>query len=632
MKELSRRKFIILITLKENGKSMSSNHLCSLLNISPRTLRYEIKGINDIAGEKVIESDKNGYQIKNKEVFYKKFKHLKVYEYLDTTKAVTLYLLEKENISIYDLAETCFISESTASTILKQLDSKFATFDLKIKKKGELIQLYGKERNKRKMLSHFFFTEVDSLALHLTNFKDFFTSFELIDINNLVNESLIDLNINIDTVYFKNIVISLAVALQRIINNNAIDDIKNNSFSISQDASEYIFLKKFVTKIENDLISVSISEDEFSYMLSVIIGSFRTNKPDTQVILANDHEFRNKIRTILNETLHHHGLPNNYEELFDKFCLHIHYLLLRSQSNAFFKCDKTLSLKYSHPLIYDVAVYLTYLLEKEFNCNINDDEIDLISIYIGTIITKVAYGKSKVIVICPKYNEIRKNLLNQLKESFGAQLEVMAVVESYSMIRENIEYDFIITTVRSEYILSNAIYVSPILTPRETRRLENKLKELVNQKKAIEMKNQMIHFFDSELFFYDYPLTDGKQILEFINQKLLELNYVPENFLKSVYKRESLASSAFFNKFSVPHALDVYAKETKIIYYYSSKPIDWFGEKVNLVLLLTSKEADDNYTHIYNTLIDILLDNELFDQLIQCQTYDELLDYVSFNM
>lgn len=632
MKELSRRKFIILITLKENGKSMSSNNLCSLLNISPRTLRYEIKGINDIAGEKVIESDKNGYQIKNKELFYEKFKYLKVYEYLDTTKAVTLYLLEKENISIYDLAESCFISESTASNILKQLDMKFSSFDLKIKRKGEAIHVIGSEHAKRKMLSHFFFTEVDSLALHLTNFKDFFTSFELIDINNIVNESLVDLNVNIDTIYFKNIVISLAVALQRIIDHKAIEQIEDISFTINSTDSETIFLKNFVSKIKNELTSIQISDAEFSYMLSVIIGSFRTNKQDATTVFANDYEFRNRIRALLNETLQHYGLSNNYEELFDKFCLHIHYLLLRSINHAFFKCDKTLSLKYSHPFIYDVAVYLTYLLEKEFNCKINDDEIDLISIYIGTIITKVTYGKSKVVVICPKYNEIRKNLLNQLQESFSAQLEIVSVVESYAMINKNIEYDFIITTVRSEYILSNAIYISPIITPREIRRLENKLKELVNQKKAIEMKNQMIHFFDSQLFFYDYPLTDGNQILKFINQKLLECNYVPENFLESVYKRESLASSAFFNKFAVPHALDVYAKETKIIYYYNSKPIDWFGEKVNLVLLLTSKEADDNYTHIYNTLIDILLDNELFDQLIQCQTYDQLLDYVSFNM
>ncbi|MGN1343854.1 MAG: BglG family transcription antiterminator [Traorella sp.] len=630
MKELSLRQFLILKTLKENGKSMSSNNLCTLLNISPRTLRYEIKEINDIANNKVIESDKNGYQIKKKKDLYSTFKSLKINDYLDTTKKVTLMLLEKNILSIYDIADSCFISESTVSNIIKQLSSKFSTFELKIKKKGEFVYVEGNEQSKRKMLSHFFFAEVDSLALQLNNFNDFFTSFDLVDINNMVNEALQEIDINIDTIYFKNIVISLAVALQRIINGCFIEE--KDSFIVSHKKSEYFFLKSFMSKAEKNF-SIKMDENEFSYILSVIAGSFRNNNQNNTSLIVDDLDFRNKIRSIISNTFLHYGLNYNFDEYFEKICLHIHYLLLRSQNNAFFESEKAFSLKYSHPYIYDIAVYLTYLLENEFNCTINDDEIDLIAIYVGSIVTRTSsYGKIEVVLICPKYNEIRKLLINQLKERFPTQIEIKAIFETYSEIPNNLTYDFIITIIKSEYILSDAIYVSPLLTPREIRSLENKMKEMVNQKKALEMKHQMTKFFDSQLFFYDYPLTKAEDILSFINQKMVELDYVPNDFLKSVYKRESLATSAFFNRFSVPHALDVHSKETKIAYYYSSKPIDWFGEKVNLVLLLASKEYDENFTHIYNTLIDILLDNDLFNKLITCKTYDELLDYVSTNM
>ena len=630
MKTLSIRQFLIIKTLKENRKSMSSNDLCSLLNISPRTLRYEIKDINDVSEEKIIHSDKNGYKIIHNKTTNQLIKDLKVNDYFDTSKAVTLALLTKESVSVYDIAEECFISESTVFNIIKQITLKFQSANLNIIKKGEIVHIEGSELSKRKMLAHFFFAEIDNLAIRIKNFDEYFSKIQLISINNLVNESLQEININIDTIYFKNIVISLAVSLQRIADGHSIPDLKEIPGS-NKESSEYIFLKKFLSKVQN-YYSLSITSGDFESMLSFIIGSFRSNDQNASSITTSNHEFKKKIRMILDKTFSHYDIKVSYDQLFDNFVLHIHYLLLRSQKKAFFKSNKDLSLKYSHPYIYDVSIYLTYLIEEEFNTHIHPDEIDLIAIYMGTIIRNIFYNKSKVICICPKYNEIRKLFLNQLKEKFADQLEIVSIVESYSQIKDTDDYDFIITVVKNEYILSNAIYVSPLLTPREIRSIENKLIESINQKKAQEMKECLLKYFDPDLFFYNHSLLTGDLILEHLHKKMLTLGYVPEHFLESVYKREALASSAFFNRFAIPHALDCKGKETKIAYYYSEKPIDWFGEKINLVILLSVKEYDDDFNKIYNLLFDILMDHTMYQNMVACKSFEELLDYVSTNL
>lgn len=626
MQDLSIRQFLILKTLNENRKSMSSNDLCSLLNISPRTLRYEVKDINDLVKAKIIQSDKNGYSVVQTKETEKLIGDMKINNYLDISRTVTLKLLISKEVSVYDLAEDCFVSESTVFNIVKQLNAKFNSFDLKLIKKGELLHIEGKEHSKRRMLSHFFFAEVDSLASQLRNYVEYFSKFELIEINNFVNESLKDININIDTIYFKNIVISLAVSLQRISDGWSVDE-NDMSIQCDKNSNEYIFLSDFLERANKD-DDLVITKGDFKSMMSFIAGSFRNNQCDTTEEVENS-AFKNKIRNLLEYTFSHFNIDGSYEEFFNSFVLHVHYLLLRSQKNAFFHGNKDLSLQYTHPYIYDVGIYLTYLLETEFETQIHSDEIDLIAIYMGTIIKNTSRGGSKVICICPKYNEIRKMFINQILEKFGDKIDIVAVYESYSEIKMSDKYDFIITVVKREYILSNVVYVSPLLTPREVRSIENRIIEVINNKKAKEMKDLISKYFDPHLFFYNYPLEKGEDILEFINSKMLEYDYVPVDFLKSVYKREALASSAFFNRFSIPHALDCRSNETKIGYFYSEKPIDWFGEKVNLVLLLSFKEYDENFTEIYNLLFDILLDNNMYQDMIMCKSLEELIEYVS---
>ncbi|MDQ0360217.1 BglG family transcription antiterminator [Breznakia pachnodae] len=630
MKELSLRQYLIIKTLKENGKPMSSNSLCTLLNISPRTLRYEIKTINTMSNDRIISSSRDGYQVEQNESAEDLFQNFKINDYLNITKAVSLALLIHDTVSVYDMADEYYVSESTIFNIIKQLNDKFESSGLKIQKRGDRINIIGTENAKRKMLAHFFFSEVDNLANHLENFDNFFTDFTLSDINNLVNQSLQEIDVNMDTIYFKNIVISLSVALQRIVNGNT--NKLNEKTDYDTDSNEYKFLKLFSTKVEQEF-NIAVNESDFTSMLTFIIGSFRNNLPDNNEKIINDEEFKDKVKTILNNTFCHYGLDIEYQDFFDSFVLHIHYLLLRSKHQAFFKNDTTLSLKHSHPYIYDISVYLTYLIEKEFDTSINNDEIGLIAIYLGTIINNnMVYTKAKVICICPKYNEIRKLLVNQLKENFSNQLEVIKLVESYSEITNEDQYDFIITVVKSEFILSNAIYVSPLLTAREIHSIDNKLVESLKQKKSKKVKEQLMNYFDQDLFFVNHGLTDGKEILDFLNDKMMGLNYVPDTYLNSVLKREELASSAFFNNFAIPHALNVQANETKIAYYYSSKPIDWFGEKLHLVLLLSLKEYDENFSKIYNLLFDILMDHEMLQNLVSNNTFDEFLDYISTNI
>lgn len=629
MNELSLRQYLIIKTLNEHSKALTSNELCALLNISPRTLRYDIKDINMFAKSKLICSSKNGYELDKSMNISQYLKEYKISDYLETLKRISLILLENRYVSIYDLEEQCFISASSIISSIKQLSARMEVFNLQLIRKGDTLTLVGSEYNKRRMLSHFFFSEIHNFASSFENFNDYFTEFQLVDIKEVVEETLQELHMEVSGIYLKNIIISLAIILQRSINTNAIEtDATEDTYAT--DGIDYQFLVRFLEKM-NELYQIRVSEQEFSCMMNFISGLLRDNhnmniKEQAQL---QETEFLDKIHEILNLTFHHFGLDIDYKEFFDSFALHIHYLIRRARSKNFFKNDLASSLKHSHPYLYDVSIYIAFLIEENFIVKITDDEIGLIVIYLGTLIqSPQPYHRARVICICPKYNDLRQLFISQVSEHCSNQVEIVQVVSSYQEIHQDIEFDFIITALRSEYILDNAIYVSPLITPREIHMIEKKYMDVLKLQKHEKLKTDLLTYFDSNLFYYNHGLQDGMEILKFLNQQLVDKHIVSEEFLEDVLKREEMSSSAFFEKFAIPHAMDVKSYQTKIVYYYSDRPIDWFGTEIHLVMLFSSAGYDEDFSNIYNLLFDTLIENKLYQQLTSSKSFQDFFHFL----
>jgi len=162
--------------------------------------------------------------------------------------------------------------------------------------------------------------------------------------------------------------------------------------------------------------------------------------------------FETVIRKIVEDTFRHFNIRTNYEELFEGIVLHVYYLLLRAKGASFIKNDMTDSLKHTNPFVYEVSVYMAYLIEIEFNTSIPDEEIGLFAIYIGAVILDDDdfNTKSKVILACPNYNDLRERLIRQIQGMFHKQIEVVRCVSDYSHIKDTDEYDFIISILRNK--------------------------------------------------------------------------------------------------------------------------------------------------------------------------------------
>ena len=625
MIELSSRQHLIIKLLGEYSKPIHGSELSKLLHISPRTLRYEIKNINGIFGINLITSDKNGYYLNRTAHAQQMLTSLKINDTEEVTKMIILALLENNDMSISDLAEEHYFSDSTIYNIIKKLQPRLHEFGLRIIRHDENLKLMGTEYDKRRLLAHFFLSEANSLATSVNNFNEYFTKFEISDIQDIVKTVLAEHEVYVEDIYLKNIVISTSICLQRVIDGYHSDDVPTSTF-----AEDNIMQQEITKEICDRICSkfnLQIQSSDFQNILVFITGSLKVTS-NSETSIFHDKKFKSKILEILLKTSRKYQIDLGNDEFVDSFVLHVHFLILRAQNASFFFNDISSSLRHSHPFIYEVAVYMAHLIEREFNAKISDDEIGLLAIYLGTIATFIqTYQRPKVACVCPSYHELKKLMTKQLVDVFGSKFDIVKVVSTYEEIDID-DIDLIISSVPTPHNLANVIQVSPILTPIEIRKLEKFSLSFSKKQKQVYFREHLLSFFDESLFYYNHGLSTGTEILDFFNQELLKKNVIDNKFMNDVMERENLSSTAFFGKFALPHSLSELAKKTKVVYYYNEKPINWFGHYINLVILPATSGYSSQTADVYNLLFDILIDDTLYKKLIQCKTMNELIKFV----
>lgn len=102
-----------------------------------------------------------------------------------------------------------------------------------------------------------------------------------------------------------------------------------------------------------------------------------------------------------------------------------------------------------------------------------------------------------------------------------------------------------------------------------------------------------------------------------------------KQILLIVYLNAKNINNFIFNKFAVPHAIHFGDVKTRITFLLNDKAIPWGDTSVHLVMLISINEKDImTFNTIYSSIIDLLLDDESFDEMLKIKTFDELSVYL----
>lgn len=626
---ITMREYEIMKKIRDNITPVSAELLCNSLDISQRTLRYEVSILNGAAKEQFILSGSQGYYISSEIDLTDLFGEIEIEDFEHGVNWMCIKILDKGDLSVSDLEERFLKSTSAVRNALKKIEEEMSRFDLHLEKKGNNLRVLGKESDQRRMIMHAFFFDNKTEGRVDENTERYFHAIVPDITQELIEETMAEQQLEIGDIYLRNIVLLIAVSVERIRQGHEMEDIETEADCLTE--IERSFIDSVAEKIQK-FANIAISMPERNFLAQSVLGLLcAENATEKAEYIAgyNQSTFRKILTEALQSTFSHYHITCDYSKIMDSFALHVFYLLARVQTNSFFKNDITGALQHTHPVVYEASIYLASKLENNFQIKIPKEEIGLLALYVGPLMEREwDERRIHVILVCPQYNGIREMLCRKLKLFFEAQLIIKKTVSSYEQIELDEEYDFIISVIERQKSLKNIVYVTPLMGANEFEKIEKKMAKILKKKGMEELERCFRSYLKKQHFFYNEPYRTGTEVLSFLAKKLTEEDAVPEGYLEDVIKREKLASTAFFNQVAVPHALEMKAKETNLLYYYSKEPIEWFGNSVHLVLLLASKGYDQEFSKLYGILFDVILEEEMCLKIQKCQTYEELMKFI----
>lgn len=632
-----KKKHIELLNyLLEQDSPVTSTNLSDILQISIRSVKNYVTEINSFSKTKVILSTKKGYLVDKPSAkkLLSKFPNNIPQSYMERAFYIIKQLLIENfaSLDLYDLCDILYISYSTLKLDIGKMNKVFSNFNVSFVCEKDMLRIVGEEKNKRKLASHVLFEEANNNFIDLSILKKNFGASNVDKISQIISGFFKKYNYYINDFSYMNFILHLIILIDRVKFGKYV--VNSENYSI-ENANEKLLVNGLCSEIENSF-NIKLSKDE-KFEIYILLKtnanySITNNINDLKKLVGPEIiSLTNDIAASINSTY----LINLLNDSFlTPFSLHLKSLLIRLKSNTYIKNPMVDNIKKHCPIIYDIAIFISFKINKLFNVEMSEDEIAYLALHVGAEIERQKTNKDKVrcVLLCPEYINMGTKLYNEILFEFGSQLSIIACV-SYEYELATLDFDLLITTLNLEKTKNYEIIVIPPFSENiDKKRIYNAIDKITSSMRYRILKENFNSYFNEEIFFSNIEVKDKEELISILSDKMLGLDYVNNDFKRSVLERENASSTAFGN-IAIPHSVHMNALKTSIAVVISKKGIKWDDNLVNLVLLIAINEFDKKtFKNLYEAIISLFDNNDIINLTKNCNTFKEFKNLVYYNI
>lgn len=605
------------------------------LNVSVRTIRSYVSNLNSRYNG-IILSSRYGYKI-NEDVAKSYLINLKKIDVPQTQSDRVRYIIQKlitnyaanQHISLESIEDELFISSTTLQNDLKIVRKELTDQDLKLENNNNILTIHGSEKNKRAAISRLIYSEVNGAFISETRIQTFFPNYDIKYIYKIVRKELSQYHLFYNDYALSSLILHIIILLDRVQHG-----LTYSNRPLENSNKEYEVSKHIANNLSNHF-SIKLPAQEI-YEISLLLHN-RTSSLDFKELKATDlikefgHTSYNLTKQLIDEVDKVYYVHLNNIDFLSKLTFHIHNLLTRSRTSYRNQNPLTMTIKKQYPMIFEIALYISNRLNEICNIKINSDEIAYIALHIGGELESQQDIENKIscIIYSPQYYDQNLLIVKKLKKTFPS-LIIEGVTSNITDLPKNKKIDCIISTLEfNSSVNVPFIYISPFLGQMDLKKVEKAIEDLTVKKNMLEFKKWLEEFINKDLFHINSSLDDKTSILQYMTKILVKKNYVDNDFLNQVLKRENLSPTAFGN-IAIPHTLKMVAKRTGIFVFLSKKPINWDNKNVQVILLLAINKEDSNtFRKLYENLISIFSDTKNINRLLNSINYKDFITKLS---
>ena len=642
-----RRRKDIFICLLNSDIGLSGKELAKIFNVSSRTIRSDIKFLNELIKEYGISIDSSkqgGYFISEKqknigislvkEVFNKEEALTKVPNTPSERFAFILFKLTfaRDFITMENFADMLFVSKTTiyldVKGIIEFLD-EFSNLSLEISPiRG--LKLKGDERSKRLIISNVLKREKKNDKLMLS--RSFYYAFtdENLDLNkemlflyetiiNVLNKYgyiLTDADVSL-------LVKDILVSIKRI----------QMGFTISEEIGEDLDLTiaKAIKKEIEGYFNISLNNKELEYFQQSFNSKRLLNVTSKVCVLKEEGE------SIVDEFLE--GIRNKFNIDFRQntnfkrnLILHLNPMLERIKANYFEDNPFKNQIKTNYPFAFEISMIIVPIINKELNIVISEGEVSYIALHVAVALDKI-YRKTNIAIICGSGLGTAQFVKSKIVSYYNERVNILGYFPVYKL--NNIlkgEYgkvDLIISTIPLT-TKSNIpiVQVNPLITGDDLMRIEHYVGNPLITTKETSISGIKEEFFKKELFeYFDEEIDFFKAILRF-SKVLKTQGYIDdvEAFYASVVERENLFSTILEGMIAIPHPMESMSKITVVAVGVFKNPVICCGKKVKMFLLFAfNAKENEKLKLLYGLLQKIVESKTIVENISQSKNFDEFM-------
>lgn len=618
------QKEILAYLHKQENKWVTSNELADFCGCTTRTIRNNIYKINE-ATPGLINSAKQGYQI-NPNI------QPEVQTESDAAERKSKLLLEliknsTKGVDLFDLADILFISEVTLKKDIQQLKSELKEADVQIVIDKNQVKLIGKERAKRKYMISLLYEEGgyrESIKSHIQEMIEFVSIDKL---QNIVKEVLASESITTNQYSMMNIVLHYAISIVRIQQGNTL--IETQKTLIRKHSKEYEISKK-IAGILSEEYQIHFSEAETKQLGLLYVGL--QNEQSANANQAELDQFVDKniieaLKIVLTNVEETYLIDLQNEQLFIKLAIHIQSLYYRSRYKAYTRNLSLLDIKTSYPVTFDIAVYISSLLQEKLAIDFNEDEISFIALHIGSFLESENRDniRLEIGILVDDYHDLKTNMLKKLQSLFENEATIKVMEnEAYEE-----DFDIILTTNRDVALeKAGSIFIHPLLTTKDIKKITSRIR---TKKKILEndILGQQIDRYIGEALYSNQidpsELTPAK-IREQMISKMEKQAFVTADFKKKVEKREQMAPTSFPSGIAIPHSIKNDALRSGVSIMTLQEPIYWNDVKVKIIALVAISKKDANeFNDFFEKFVEIVSEPINAKRLSMAESFEEFI-------
>lgn len=620
-----------ILNIMEQKQSVTVDYLSEKMDVSSKTIKNDIKEINNsLKGHAIIENKNNSYILYIFDISqYEQLKN-EVYmhdDFMNSPNSRTVFIMQKlmNTDCPYltdELAYDMNIGRTTVNGDLKKLRKMLEGYNIQIEGKTNTgISLKGNELDIR-----FFILE----NMYEGIYKKYPIDLDLID---AIKE--IALKYELDSVSVEYFIKFFTIMIDRFLKGNPIVKLDEKYMELKENSS-YIFAKEISEKISKILMT-DLPEEEILF-ISIPIAGMRTPTNAKTIEMLNikkdTEELISKIKDIIKQEMN----INIYsEQVMQEFMYHIKFMINRMKYGFKIRGIDNEEIKNSNSVAYAVAELAADVIEKEEKIDISKEEIALMSVYFGIMIDKSNLEKNKIYsiaIICGTGRISARVVESNLKKIIKNE----TVMDIYSDSKINSEilnsYDLVVSTVKLNVDTdTEIIYIKNVLDKSELKRKIELLK--YSDKKEISvikgMNSIMLSKLDENRFFVLDKSYSYSENVNMMIDILENEGHLDSGFKERIRKREEKSSMIFEDTVAFPHTINYASDNIELaLGVVPENMVDEKGKYIKLVFLLGLPEDDGDDTilvRIYDEIIKIASDKKLVNEISKIDNYKDLLMY-----